>query len=110
MRLPVPDELLPAERLGRVHFIGIGGAGLSAIARIMLARGIPVSGSDGNDSPALQALRDLGAECTSATTPRTSPAPTPWSSRPPSVRTTPSTSPPGAPGCGSCRAPPAWPR
>ncbi len=62
MRIPVPDELLPAERLGRVHFIGIGGAGLSAIARIMLARGIPVSGSDGNDSPALQALRDLGAE------------------------------------------------
>jgi len=62
MKIPVPDELLPAERLGRVHFIGIGGAGLSAIARIMLARGIPVSGSDGNDSPALQALRDLGAE------------------------------------------------
>jgi UDP-N-acetylmuramate--alanine ligase len=62
MRIPVPDELLPADRLGRVHFVGIGGAGLSAIARIMLARGIPVSGSDGTDSPALQALRDLGAE------------------------------------------------
>lgn len=61
MRVPVPEELLPAEELGRVHFIGIGGAGLSAIARIMLARGITVSGSDGNDSPTLDALRELGA-------------------------------------------------
>jgi len=61
MRVPVPDELLPADQLGRVHFVGIGGAGLSAIARIMLARGIVVSGSDGNDSPALDKLRELGA-------------------------------------------------
>jgi len=61
MRLPVPEVLLPAEELGRVHFVGIGGAGLSAIARIMLARGLPVSGSDGADSATLAALRDLGA-------------------------------------------------
>ncbi len=61
MKLPVPEEILPADRLGRVHFVGIGGAGLSGIARIMLARGIPVSGSDGTDSPALSALRELGA-------------------------------------------------
>ena len=61
MKIPVPDELLPAERLGRVHFVGIGGAGLSGIARIMLARGVTVSGSDGVDSPTLDALRALGA-------------------------------------------------
>lgn len=61
MRVPVPDEALPADRLGRVHLIGIGGAGLSGIARIMLARGIAVSGSDGVDSPTLDALRALGA-------------------------------------------------
>lgn len=61
MRVPVPEVLLPADELGRVHFVGIGGAGLSAIARIMLARGIAVSGSDGNDSPTLDALRELGA-------------------------------------------------
>ncbi|WP_435747828.1 UDP-N-acetylmuramate--L-alanine ligase [Nocardioides sp. SYSU DS0663] len=61
MRLPVPEEVLPADRLGRVHFVGIGGAGLSGIARIMLARGIPVSGSDGVDSPTLTALREAGA-------------------------------------------------
>ena len=61
MRIPVPESILPAEQLGRVHFIGIGGAGLSAIARIMLARGIPVSGSDGADSPLLDRLREAGA-------------------------------------------------
>ncbi len=61
MKVAVPDEMLPADRLGRVHFVGIGGAGLSAIARIMLARGITVSGSDGVDSPTLDSLRGLGA-------------------------------------------------
>jgi UDP-N-acetylmuramate--alanine ligase len=61
VRVPVPEEILPADRLGRVHFVGIGGAGLSGIARIMLARGIAVSGSDGTDSPTLEALRALGA-------------------------------------------------
>jgi UDP-N-acetylmuramate--alanine ligase len=47
--------------LGRVHFVGIGGAGMSGIARILLARGEPVSGSDARDSPALAALAALGA-------------------------------------------------
>ena len=63
MRVPVPDELLPADRLGRVHFVGIGGAGLSGIARIMLARGIAVTGSDAKESRVLEALRALGARC-----------------------------------------------
>jgi UDP-N-acetylmuramate--alanine ligase len=61
MNVPVPEELLPADRLGRVHFVGIGGAGLSGIARIMLARGISVSGSDAKESTAVEALRALGA-------------------------------------------------
>ncbi len=47
--------------LGRVHFIGIGGAGMSGIARILLARGVQVSGSDAKDSTMLAALRALGA-------------------------------------------------
>jgi UDP-N-acetylmuramate--alanine ligase len=51
-----------AEQLGHVHFIGIGGAGMSGIARILLARGLPVSGSDAKDSKALVALAALGAE------------------------------------------------
>jgi UDP-N-acetylmuramate--alanine ligase len=55
--------VLPATELGRVHFVGIGGAGLSGIARIMLARGIAVSGSDARDSALLDSLRALGATC-----------------------------------------------
>jgi UDP-N-acetylmuramate--alanine ligase len=54
-------EPVPAARLGRVHFAGIGGAGMSGIARIMLARGIGVSGSDARDSALLGELRELGA-------------------------------------------------
>ncbi len=63
MRVPVPAEILPADQLGRVHFIGIGGAGLSGIARIMAARGIPVTGSDDQDTPFLPSLRELGVTC-----------------------------------------------
>ena len=63
MKLPVPDLLLPADQLGRVHFIGIGGAGLSGIARIMAARGLPVTGSDNQDTPFLPSLRELGVTC-----------------------------------------------
>ncbi len=63
MRVPVPEVLLPADQLGTVHFVGIGGAGLSGIARIMLARGIPVTGSDAKESRTLEALRALGATC-----------------------------------------------
>lgn len=47
---------------GRVHLVGIGGAGMSGLARIMLAQGIAVSGSDAKDSRRLAALRALGAD------------------------------------------------
>lgn len=46
----------------RVHLIGIGGAGMSGIARILLARGAAVSGSDAKDSRTVLALRALGAD------------------------------------------------
>ena len=46
----------------RVHFIGLGGAGMSGIARIVLARGVSISGSDAKDSSVLAGLRTLGAE------------------------------------------------
>ncbi|MBB4915844.1 UDP-N-acetylmuramate--L-alanine ligase [Streptosporangium saharense] len=49
-----------AEELGRVHFIGIGGAGMSGIARILLKRGVPVSGSDSRGSELVNELRELG--------------------------------------------------
>ncbi|GIH23172.1 UDP-N-acetylmuramate--L-alanine ligase [Acrocarpospora phusangensis] len=54
-------EPVPAEELGRVHFIGIGGAGMSGIARILLKRGVAVSGSDARSSDMLTELRELGA-------------------------------------------------
>ena len=54
-------DIPPAAELGRVHFMGVGGAGMSGIARIMLARGLPVSGCDAKESRALAALRALGA-------------------------------------------------
>ncbi|WP_067438379.1 UDP-N-acetylmuramate--L-alanine ligase [Nocardioides jensenii] len=63
MKIPVPDELSPADELGRVHFIGIGGAALSGIAKIMAQRGLQVTGSDDNDTPFLPALRELGVTC-----------------------------------------------
>ena len=60
--LITPTEPVPAIRLGRVHFTGIGGAGMSGIARIMLARGISVSGSDAMPSAMLDDLHALGAQ------------------------------------------------
>jgi UDP-N-acetylmuramate--alanine ligase len=54
--------LVPVSSLGRVHFVGAGGAGMSGIARILLARGVTVSGSDAKQSRELEALRVLGAD------------------------------------------------
>ncbi|MGV0835381.1 UDP-N-acetylmuramate--L-alanine ligase [Mycolicibacterium thermoresistibile] len=51
---------LPPE-LQRVHMVGIGGAGMSGIARILLDRGALVSGSDAKESRGLVALRARGA-------------------------------------------------
>ncbi|WP_084792482.1 UDP-N-acetylmuramate--L-alanine ligase [Mycobacterium sp. E136] len=49
------------EELQRVHMVGIGGAGMSGIARILLDRGGLVSGSDAKESRAVAALRARGA-------------------------------------------------
>ncbi len=49
------------EQLERVHMVGIGGAGMSGLARILLARGGSVSGSDAKDSRGILALRTRGA-------------------------------------------------
>ena len=54
--VPVPDDL------GTVHFVGIGGSGMSGIAAILLGMGHKVTGSDLRDTAAVAALRKLGAE------------------------------------------------
>ena len=53
---PVPADL------GTVHFIGIGGSGMSGIARILIGMGHRVTGSDLRDTSNVAALRELGAE------------------------------------------------
>jgi UDP-N-acetylmuramate--alanine ligase len=55
--LLVPD----LEGASRVHMVGIGGAGMSAIARILMARGIEVSGSDLKRSRTTDELKSAGA-------------------------------------------------
>lgn len=52
------------ERLAgkRIHFVGIGGAGMSGIARIMLSEGLNISGSDVSESSITQSLSALGAQ------------------------------------------------
>lgn len=42
------------------HFVGIGGTGLSAIARVLVERGEHITGSDREDSPLAKSLRQLG--------------------------------------------------
>ncbi|MDO5618450.1 UDP-N-acetylmuramate--L-alanine ligase [Kocuria sp.] len=54
----------PPQELGRTHLIGIGGAGMSAVARLLLAHGVPVHGSDAQESTALLQLREQGATVT----------------------------------------------
>ena len=54
-----PGDLPP--ELQRVHMVGIGGAGMSGIARILLDRGGEVSGSDAKESRGVSALRARGA-------------------------------------------------
>ncbi|WP_030570562.1 UDP-N-acetylmuramate--L-alanine ligase [Streptomyces aureocirculatus] len=47
--------------MDRPHFIGIGGAGMSGVAKILAQRGAKVAGSDAKDSATADALRALGA-------------------------------------------------
>ncbi|MCU9518657.1 UDP-N-acetylmuramate--L-alanine ligase [Corynebacterium sp. ES2794-CONJ1] len=53
--------MVTSHDLSRVHLVGIGGAGMSGLASILLERGLVVSGSDIKESPALGDLRTLGA-------------------------------------------------
>ncbi len=55
LSLPIPESITAA------HFIGVGGSGMSGLARMFLDAGIRVSGSDRSDSAALRALAAAGA-------------------------------------------------
>ena len=49
-------------RIKRIHFVGIGGAGMSGIAEVLLNLGYSVSGSDLRKSHVTDRLKSLGAE------------------------------------------------
>lgn len=55
LTMTLPDDL------GALHFVGIGGSGMSGIARLFLEAGYTVTGSDVRESSNVLALRDLGA-------------------------------------------------
>jgi UDP-N-acetylmuramate--alanine ligase len=61
VRSAATESVPAAADLGRVHIMGIAGAGMSGLARIMLARGLPVSGCEGRESVTAEALRAQGA-------------------------------------------------
>ncbi len=48
-------------RINRVHFVGIGGSGMSGIAEVMLSLGYQVQGSDLKNNASVQRLKNLGA-------------------------------------------------
>src|SRR3546814_17373886 len=50
-----------ARRYSRVHFVGIGGVGMSGIAEVMCTLGYQVSGSDTADNAVTRRLAQLGA-------------------------------------------------
>ncbi len=54
-------HLAPMRRIRRVHFVGIGGAGMSGIAEVLVNQGFAVSGSDIAQSRATRRLQEMGA-------------------------------------------------
>ncbi len=52
------DKLL--DTVKRIHFIGIGGAGMCPLAEILHSKGYMLSGSDNNETDTLQRIRNLG--------------------------------------------------
>ncbi|MBD3296108.1 MAG: UDP-N-acetylmuramate--L-alanine ligase, partial [Candidatus Omnitrophica bacterium] len=55
------DRIIRMTNVDNIHFIGIGGIGMSGLAEILLSRGKRVSGSDLKDNPLTERLRARGA-------------------------------------------------
>jgi UDP-N-acetylmuramate--alanine ligase len=62
VRSAATDVIPELATLGKVHIMGIAGSGMSALARILLERGIDVSGCEARDSLGVAGLRALGAD------------------------------------------------
>ena len=72
-----------------IHFVGLGGAGMSGIAEVLFNLGYRISGSDLADSATLRRLEGLGIKTAWAMRLRTLTVPMRWSPPPPSRPTTP---------------------
>lgn len=57
------DDIL--KKVKRIHFIGIGGAGMCPLAEILIQLGYNVSGSDNNDTETFDELKKRGQKYTS---------------------------------------------
>ncbi|MFL6179696.1 MAG: UDP-N-acetylmuramate--L-alanine ligase [Actinomycetes bacterium] len=73
-RAVVPATPSPLKELGRVHLIGVAGAGMSALTRMLCARGVPVTGSELRESRVVASLRALGATVHIGQSPESLPA------------------------------------
>ncbi len=58
-RVPIKNR---QNRMQRLHFVGIGGSGMSGIAEVYLNLGYQVSGCDARANKATRRLEDLGAK------------------------------------------------
>ena len=56
----MPDNNDLLNKIKRIHFIGIGGSGMSALAEILHSEGYALTGSDNNESDTLSYIRSLG--------------------------------------------------
>ena len=61
----IKPDLTPTcpRELGALHFVGIGGSGMSGIARLFLTGRVPGHRSDLRDTDTVRELRELGATC-----------------------------------------------
>lgn len=59
---PAQHVVPEMRRIHRIHFVGIGGAGMCGIAEVLANQGYAVSGSDLRESPVVARLRDLGVQ------------------------------------------------
>ena len=57
-----PIKVPEMRRVKRIHFVGIGGAGMGGIAEVLLNEGYQISGSDISDNQVVQRLTSLGAK------------------------------------------------
>ncbi|WP_337841355.1 UDP-N-acetylmuramate--L-alanine ligase [Rheinheimera sp.] len=62
MSTTTQQKKLAMRRVERIHFVGIGGAGMGGIAEVLLNEGYKVSGSDISSNPVVERLTALGAQ------------------------------------------------